>query len=200
MSSGHCHHSHHFLPTSCPLGQTQGTCRTLPLTLTEHLRKRSQPFTLTNKKTALGKFNMTSRTGGIGGKECKELVKEGNSAGWGRSIKFIPLPHLLHILPPQKGSPQPAPQSPRLPVVVVSNSIVLPGTEANGVINYLLSAGLSSECDQYPLLSFRAARLCSPSPTPHSSGTAGPRTQTGLGCHLRPLSDSGTENEVAPQN
>lgn len=67
--------------------------------------------------------------------------------------------------------PQAAPQFPQLPVVAVSNSIVLLGTEANGVINYLLSAGLSSECDQYHRLSFRAARLCSPSPTP----TAGQR-------------------------
>lgn len=65
-----------------------------------------------------------------------------------------------------RAHPQPVPQSPQLPVVAVSNSIVLPGTEANGVINYLLSAGLSSESDQYPLLSFRAARLCSPGPTP----------------------------------
>lgn len=35
-----------------------------------------------------------------------------------------------------------------LPVVAVSNSIVLLGTEANGVINYLLSAGPSSERNQ----------------------------------------------------
>lgn len=87
--------------------------------------------------------------------------------------------------------------SPQLPVVAVSNSIVLPGTEANGVINYLLSAGLSSECDQYPLLSFRAARLCSPSPTPHSSGTAGPGQVWAAIWGL--LSDGETGNEVAPQ-
>lgn len=37
---------------------------------------------------------------------------------------------------------------PTLPVVAVSNSIVLLGTEANGVINYLLSAGPSSEGDR----------------------------------------------------
>lgn len=58
------------------------------------------------------------------------------------------------------------PQFPQLPVVADSNSIVLLRTEANGVINYLLSAGLSSECDQYLRLSFRAALQCSPSPTP----------------------------------
>lgn len=80
----------------------------------------------------------------------------------------------LTPLPPLRGSPQAVPQSPQLPVVAVSNSIVLLRTEANGVINYLLSAGLSSECDQYRRLSFRAARLCSPSPTPTPTA-AGPR-------------------------
>lgn len=39
-----------------------------------------------------------------------------------------------------------------LSVVAVSNSIVLVGTEANGVINYLLSAGLSLENNQYVVL------------------------------------------------
>lgn len=37
---------------------------------------------------------------------------------------------------------------PTLPVVAVSNSIVLLGAEANGVINYLLSAGPGSERDR----------------------------------------------------
>lgn len=67
---------------------------------------------------------------------------------------------------PSEGFTPRLPQFPQLPVVAVSNSIVLLSTEANGVINYLLSAGLSSECDQYLRLSFRAALLCSPSPTP----------------------------------
>lgn len=46
-----------------------------------------------------------------------------------------------------------------LPVVAVSNSIVLLGTEANGVINYLLSAGTSSENNQYAALVIHSSQL-----------------------------------------
>lgn len=52
-------------------------------------------------------------------------------------------PGLSGSFPVRPGGPFPT-----LPVVAVSNSIVLLGTEANGVINYLLSAGPSSERDR----------------------------------------------------
>lgn len=34
---------------------------------------------------------------------------EENSRGWGSSVKSIPLPYFLHVLPPQKGSPPACP-------------------------------------------------------------------------------------------
>lgn len=143
-------------------GQTQGTYHTLPLALPHRAPEKEIPSVQFYKQgNSCGKVQHDHKNWYRRAKSVEE-----NSRGWGRHIKFIPLPYFLHVLPPQRAHPQPVPQSPQLPVVAVSNSIVLPGTEANGVINYLLSAGLSSECDQYPSCHSGQSACAAPAPPP----------------------------------
>lgn len=116
---------------------------------------------------------MTARTGTEGQRVWKKTAEAGAAALnlflYLISSTFFPL---------RRAHPQPVPQSPQLPVVAVSNSIVLPGTEANGVINYLLSAGLSSECDQYPSCHSGQSACAAPAPPPITVA------QQDLGPHL----------------